>query len=280
MRIRIDILKAISFNTDINNTQLPTHRPTRIEEMARLGAKEADGHGRGKGRRIDGTAIAIHPAWHIHGNNRRGGPPDSGKKTRHVIFQMARESGAKPCIDHQLDTGNLCLFQRENGPVPAIAHIGRIPLQQNRINQRDQINLPASRVQMPGNDIAIATVIARTAEDKTAPARPAIHDQPRTSPARRLHQHGSGHPALHGQSVRLIHLGNAEQLGGVSHWAISLERSGRMVASGQIFSNAAAAFRTARSPCIGPTICNPMGKPSDVNPQGMEQAGCCVRLKG
>src|SRR5690606_8434474 len=49
---------------------------------------------------------------------------------------------------------------------------------------------------------------------------------------------------------------------------------------GRAASNARAARRTSASACIGPTICNPTGRPAAVNPQGTDAAGCWVRLNG
>ena len=46
------------------------------------------------------------------------------------------------------------------------------------------------------------------------------------------------------------------------------------------FSNARLQLSTPASSYMGPMICNPIGKPRVVNPDGMEAAGCPVRLNG
>jgi hypothetical protein len=45
-------------------------------------------------------------------------------------------------------------------------------------------------------------------------------------------------------------------------------------------SYALAPRSTMSSRYFAATICKPTGRPEDVNPQGMDAAGCCVRLKG
>ncbi len=37
---------------------------------------------------------------------------------------------------------------------------------------------------------------------------------------------------------------------------------------------------TSASACRGPTICSPIGRPAEVDPQGTLSAGCWVRLNG
>src|SRR5437660_1167121 len=51
-------------------------------------------------------------------------------------------------------------------------------------------------------------------------------------------------------------------------------------ALGRASSNAALAAITVSSSCRRPTICNPTGSPSGVNPAGMEAAGCPLILNG
>src|SRR5262245_21624501 len=56
--------------------------------------------------------------------------------------------------------------------------------------------------------------------------------------------------------------------------------TGRFCCHGRAFSKAAAAWSTVRSAKRRPTTCRPTGSPAFVNPQGNEQAGCPVKLKG
>src|SRR5258708_29494669 len=61
------------------------------------------------------------------------------------------------------------------------------------------------------------------------------------------------------------------------HFA-SFERSG--MANGCATSKARAARSTPASAYLGPMMCKPTGNPAPVSPQGIEAAGCWVRLKG
>ena len=53
-----------------------------------------------------------------------------------------------------------------------------------------------------------------------------------------------------------------------------------MRAKGRAASKARATRSTIASSCAGPMICNPIGRPAWVSPQGMLMAGCMVMLKG
>ena len=71
----------------------------------------------------------------------------------------------------------------------------------------------------------------------------------------------------------------------ISTWVLELKlsllsfaRSG--IAIGRAVSKARAARSTSASAYFGPTMCSPAGKPAFVSPQGIDAAGCCVRLKG
>src|SRR5262249_35916797 len=57
-------------------------------------------------------------------------------------------------------------------------------------------------------------------------------------------------------------------------------RGGRRRCQSVACWNACAAARTAASACRGPTIWSPIGRPSEVKPQGTLAAGCCVMLNG
>ncbi len=218
-------------NADAGDFHLSAERAPRQQDMRRFFAEERDRqvsaddaacslalahHARG---------IAMQAARHVDGDDRRvrfvDGPGERGVRT----FQRTRKPRAEQRIDDERLRG--CRLEVADGfrrTVPAPRHLARVALQSLSVQGREHGDGPAALLQQPGDDIAVAAIVAGAAQHRRRALRRAAADRIGDRTSGVLHQRQRRHARGDGQPVGLAHLGDGENGGEVTHRALTLAR--------------------------------------------------------
>ncbi|CCC97845.1 protein of unknown function [Azospirillum baldaniorum] len=196
-------------NADVGDHHLPAENPAGQQQMAGLAAEEGDGQRRLRGHPHHLAAVAVQAAGHVHGND--GAP-------RHRLDDVlghAVERAGQPGPEQRVDDQRVAFQQPGVGglhrPGPAPGRHRRVSAQRGARPQQGQPHRPARFKKKTRDDEAVATIVARPAQDDGRVRRPALADRAHHRGPRRLHQHRPRHTARHGQRVGAVHLRHGKQ---------------------------------------------------------------------
>ena len=77
--------------------------------------------------------------------------------------------------------------------------------------QQGHLHRPARRIQMTGDDKAVAAIVSRSTQDRDRTHRPALADGDRDRAAGRLHHRGAAGAGGLGRAIGLSHLGGRQE---------------------------------------------------------------------
>lgn len=107
--------------------------------------------------------VTIEPRWHVDGNNCHTIPAgvDHADCLGHDAINVARQSRAENRIDDDDRSFEHARLKLDEWTIPTLRHLQSITFQGGAITQKGHGHVTATLFQMPGDDEAIASVIAR-----------------------------------------------------------------------------------------------------------------------
>ena len=157
------------------------------------------------------TAVAEHAAWNVDRNARQSGTIDRADHGAHFRPERAREPGAEQRVDDQrraVERGGA----EGNHHAVAVAPAPRVHrgVAAHLARKLTDAHRPAEIAQMPGDDIAVAAVVAGTAQHGHRLRRKARGNRRRRHTAGGLHQGEAANAGFDRQPIRRGHLGDAQ----------------------------------------------------------------------
>ena len=201
---------------DVSQMGFAAENPSGQEKMPGLEAEEGHGcarHDRGAPHR---ARIAIKPGGNVDGDHRSPARPRPEIDPLDKGPRLAIEVPGKPCPEEAIDDeASSFQINRQAGPHrprPTPGGLSGVPPEAGRLAQQMDPHAKPALPQQPCGDKAIATIVARTAQDhdlaplRRKPDRAISHRRPRA-----LHQGHAGNASPYGKPVGLRHFRSSQQ---------------------------------------------------------------------
>ena len=218
---RLNFRQHSAWYANIDDPQLATQAPARIQQVACFWPKKGNGHCRLWGKAENLAAIALHAGRGIDGNDRQTAIHRRAQDRPCPARNGTGQAGTEDSVDHQRSAVQDVSIKRRNPAPPTPGHDRRIALQLGPLAQQRQPHPGAGFFQVPGDDKTIAAVVPRSAQDRCWLGAKAIQYRFRDGPASGLHQDLAANPGRHGRTVGGVHLLDRKQL----HHCVATDRA-------------------------------------------------------